>query len=75
MDNILEQAKYEVALNLRKSVAGILDEWKQPSGKRKPLGLFLEFNFPFLTLKVQKILKKRDPNAKAATQWLKDNPS
>ena len=73
-EQLLEQAKLDVALYLRESVAGILDEWERRPGERKTLSLFLEFNFPFFNLKVQKILKERDPHSKTANKWLKKNP-
>jgi hypothetical protein len=74
MDVILEQAKLDFTAYLRDCVDGILSEWDQPLGKIKALGLFLEFNFPFVNLGVRKILKERHPNAESASKWLKENP-
>jgi hypothetical protein len=71
--DVLEQAKLDVTVFWRKSVDGILCEWNQPAGSRRNLSLFLEFNFPFLNLAVQKILKQRDPHSPSASKWLKEN--
>ena len=74
IDHILEQASLDVTLLLRESVAGILKEWEQTPGKRKEMSLFLEFNFPFLNLQVQKIMDERNPQSMSASKWLKENP-
>ena len=71
--DVLEQAKLDVTVCWRESVAGILREWNQPAGSRRNLSLFLEFNFPFLNHAVQKILKQRDPHSTSAKTWLKEN--
>jgi hypothetical protein len=74
MDIILEHAKYDLTLYFRETVAGILGEWERPSGERTALSLFLEFNFPFVNLRVQKLLKERNPHSESATQFLKEIP-
>jgi hypothetical protein len=72
--NIDEQAKYDVTMFLRNIVDGVLVEWGKPTGQRRRLSLFLEFNFPFVDKKVQKILMERHPQSNLASTLLKQNP-
>ena len=69
-DELLAQASLAVTRYLQSEVETILATWK----KRKPLHLFLEFHFPFVNRKVQKVLMERAPFGESASQWLRDNP-